>query len=790
MIDQKDLGSSAKSTTADKDNTYYDFMSLFFLSCYLFSDFLPDFKSIEILGTQFFYFSIINVIVAVYLCKNPVLLPQVLLNNLKKDWIFKVYFLFLSLCALTLFTANNLSLAVVSFTQLLVVFTLFFNSYMLLYNKAHLLYKLCFIISICLFFETSLEFISLFKDLKKVSIFEAIANLKGNSGNINIYAASLSIKIPFLLMGITHYSRFKKVFFLLTLFLVTLTIFLVSARAAYLSMFIIVVVFIFYYLKKNTFDKRYLKSTAGILIVFAASFLTTNAIFSLNKGEGRFESVTNRITQIVDNNESSANARLTYWQTALSLIEENPIVGVGLGNWKIASLTYERTYIDDLTSSSHTHNDFLEIATETGLLNGLIYILLFILLLVNNVKKLVKKEKSIEQNMAIIATLMLISYGIDAMFNFPLYRPTMQFAFALIVALTLVSNSLNEKKSETVDNSIYTKGNILLSVLMLYFTFSTFRAYQLEYKIKYKKISSTEIKERFPTFPNVGVYSESFAEHLAIAYYNEGNYLKATEYFYLAKRINPYLGMPDWYLHKIEKSKGNIDDAYSYAKNAFYLRPRNSNYFLDGINMASLKKDTTEILKIHNLYSSYRKTASNWKNTSSALYKSNYKIKEIIAFVDEGLLSFPKDSSLLKRKKNLVDRIAGMPEGDNTLPNDGLIPPTTQVNYMVEAKKMGDQLKFEKAIELYKIAYKEEEQNKVILQDIGVCYYKLNKADIAIQYLKQTLNNPNLESGKTEYLLAGCYFNLKDKENGCKYLTIAFEKKYPNTEPLINQLCK
>jgi tmRNA-binding protein len=56
---------------------------------------------------------------------------------------------------------------------------------------------------------------------------------------------------------------------------------------------------------------------------------------------------------------------MTYWQTALSLIEENQ-VGVALGNWKIASLTYERTYIDDSFSSSHTHNDFfLEIASET-----------------------------------------------------------------------------------------------------------------------------------------------------------------------------------------------------------------------------------------------------------------------------------------------------------------------------------------------------------------------------------------------------------------------------------------
>jgi hypothetical protein len=59
---------------------------------------------------------------------------------------------------------------------------------------------------------------------------------------------------------------------------------------------------------------------------------------------------------------------------------------------------------------------------------------------------------------------------------------------------------------------------------------STFRAYQLEYKIKYHK--SLQQKSRATSdFPNIVIYTESFAEHLAIAYYNEGNYLKASEYF-------------------------------------------------------------------------------------------------------------------------------------------------------------------------------------------------------------------------------------------------------------------
>ncbi len=786
---------AVQSTSDSQNSAYYDFMALLFFCCYLVIDFLPDFKSIEIIGTQFFYLAVLNCVIAIYLFKNPLLLSQNLFGGLKKDWIFRSYVVFLFFCGITLFIANNISISIVSFVDLLVVLSMFLNLYALFYKRLYLVYKLCFIIAISVFLQTSLEFFQLIKHAKTSNIFNAISNLKANTGNINVYAASLSIKIPFILIGLTHYSKFKKVFFALSLFLATLTIFFISARAAYISMFFIIVAFVIFHIKSIKINKPSIITILYVAIPLVLAFIITNTVFSTNKGTDRFESVGNRVTQIINTKEASNNARLTYWKTALTIIQKNPVMGVGIGNWKLESLPYESKYIDDALSSSHTHNDFLEITTETGVFNGLVYLFLFGLLVLTNLKKVLKKEESNTKTIALLTLLMVISYGIDAFFNFPLYRSTMQFSFAILLAFTLLNHPeqvIEEQTEESNSNkkSILPLGLIALAAITIYFTFVILRAYQLEYKIKYSTVTSTEIAERMPKFPNVGIYAESFPEYLAIAYFKENDYIKATQYFNVAKSINPYLGVPDWYLHRIEKSKGNIDDAYKYAKIAFYTRPRNSNYFLDAINMASKKKDTVEILKIHNLFSSYRNMASNWKNSSSALYNSNYKIKNIIQFVDKGLLSFPKDTSLLERKKILTERLTGVKNSDNILPEDPAVAPSTEKNYMVDAKKMGDQNQFEKAIELYKKAFEQSPEKRVILQDIGVCYYKLNKPDSAIKYLKQTLGDANLEPGKTEYLLAGCYFNLKDKENGCKYLTIASDKKFPNTEPLLNQLCK
>jgi tetratricopeptide (TPR) repeat protein len=399
-----------------------------------------------------------------------------------------------------------------------------------------------------------------------------------------------------------------------------------------------------------------------------------------------------------------------------------------------------------------------------------------------------KKEDSITKIIAIITILILVSYFIDAFFNYPLYRPTMQFSFAFLLAFTILNNSNSgNTKAEYLKKDFLLTGIIVVNLLIIYFTFEILRAYQLEYDIKYKKIKSTEIKGRLPLILNVGVYGEPFVQHLGVAYYLENNFVKATECFNLAKQINPYQGTPEWYLSRIEQSKGNINTAYNYAKIAFYKRPRQELFFRQAVTMAIQKKDTSQILKIHNIFSSYRKMPVAWLDVSYALYVSNYKISKIIALVDNGLLYFPKDTKLLEQKKSLTAQLKRIKNSTNLSSKEYLISPL--INYMVKAKKMGDQLKFEKAIEYYKIAHKINPQEIAALQGIGICYYKLNKPQIAIKYLIQTLDNTNLERGKTEYVLAGCYFNLNDKKNACKYMKIAFIKKYPISEALLNQFC-
>ncbi|MFN7100540.1 MAG: O-antigen ligase family protein [Flavobacterium sp.] len=656
------------------------------------------------------------------------------------------------------------------------------NLIFLFRDKLHLLKYITLLVGASVILQTLSQLSTALQDFEGVT--NALNNLRGNTGNVNIFAASLNVKIPFLVLGILHFDKWKKWFLALCLLSASFTVILISARAAYLGLFFQFVVFLIGYLKIHSFTKKTVVQTTYILIPIAVAIFLSSIVFKNSESVGRFESVSTRIEQIADTNEASASARLNYWSNAAHMISKDPITGIGLGNWRVESIPYERTTINDAFISSHTHNDFLEIAAETGIFNGLVYLTLFVIIFFINAKNIFTKNNT-DKTISLLVLMLFTGYFIDAFFNFPLYRPTMQLAFALMIVFTV----LNSTKQSIVAGNSQKIGLLLImvSVFTTCISFMDWKAAQLEYRIKFDKpaVSANVILDKLPTITNVGIYGETFYQHAAIAFFNENNMAEAEKYFKLSNTINPFLGISNWYLHKIEKLKGNQNKAYEYVKSAFYARPRTLNFYLDGLRMAAVQKDTTEILKLHKVFSQYRSMPSNWKNTAVALSQAGYNPEKIEAFIVEGLKIFPKDSTLTKKIKQNTSTSTTQNNPTEAIEN---APKTT--NYMVEAKKMGEAKQFEKAIELYKKELTVNPEKKVIYQDIAICYFNLNKNETAINYLLKIVSDPTLNDGKTEYLLSGCYYKMQDKTNACKYLALAVDKKYPGTKDLFDKLCK
>jgi len=79
--------------------------------------------------------------------------------------------------------------------------------------------------------------------------------------------------------------------------------------------------------------------------------------------------VNNRLRSSFDLQEGSNQGRIETWRKALEVIEKKPFFGVGLGNYPL-----EIKAAADYREPIYAHNTYLDIASETGIPNALVWI--------------------------------------------------------------------------------------------------------------------------------------------------------------------------------------------------------------------------------------------------------------------------------------------------------------------------------------------------------------------------------------------------------------------------------
>ena len=399
---------------------------------------LPTFNTIDIIGAQWFYASVLNVSILLYLFIYKI--PINLVFNL---FSFKIYIFFCLLAFVSIFYANNYIVSLVDFFKIFNTICLIILLFSLSVNKnpVHIFKWICGIILISLFLDLLFSLQPIFLFFNTNYFFNPVDfspdNFKGFYPNKNITSALICIKLSFLFFFINNIKPpnkfFKYLLFLILLFLSYLTIFFLSTRSVFISSGLVFLLFILFIIQKPF---SYFKVILFFLSTLSISlaFLFNNYLLSDNSNN-----ITDRLQSIQINAESS-NFRFYLWENTLDYISNNPFLGCGIGNWKIESLSYWSYKLSDYTVPYHAHNDFLELSTELGLIGGLSYLLIFIFLFFHHVKYILTNKYSL------IVFMMLTVYFTDAFFNFPLERFNMQVYFVLIFLFSLVISKLNSNE--------------------------------------------------------------------------------------------------------------------------------------------------------------------------------------------------------------------------------------------------------------------------------------------------------------------------------------------------------
>ena len=173
------------------------------------------------------------------------------------------------------------------------------------------------------------------------------------------------------------------------------------------------------------------------MIIFTIAFNLSD-IFKERVDSGKSD-----IEKIIDGDlYSSWGIRVAFWQITYEILKENPILGVGIGDYRETfAKTLEKEKIKKIPlgmktfmSNTHAHNQFLMIIIQMGIVG-----LLIMLLIIYELFKMALNSNKEYKN---IFTLFLVIYFISCMAD-PLWYK--QFTISLwILFISLLINNQGE----------------------------------------------------------------------------------------------------------------------------------------------------------------------------------------------------------------------------------------------------------------------------------------------------------------------------------------------------------
>jgi O-antigen ligase len=422
-------------------------LSKIYFSLLVLSPLVPRFDTADVIAADYIALTITAIFgVLILIIQKETILSRDI--KFKTPLILLFFFLIISLMSIS-FSVNKVT-SLVSFIKLFVIVVHLYLIYALRVYKLLSINYILLLCSILLLVEISTSLYPLYYEIFPVRKYEYrfAMFLSGITGNRNITAASIVLKIPLVILFIYRVRKNYQKYALISLLMIAIiNLYFLSSRAALLSLFII---FMFYVLNAalEIFKEKNIKPFIKRISIASIILALTYFYFSSNIVEDDRSSIQSRVTSISSNDES-ASQRLRFYKQALYYFAENPVNPVGLGNWKLYSIKLDKERINSYVIPYVVHNDFLEILIETSLLGFILYIG-FYLSLGSIILKLFFKQKEFKDKVEIIMLgATLTCYLVDANLNFPLYRPIMQVNLLILITLILSyynkSFLLNEK---------------------------------------------------------------------------------------------------------------------------------------------------------------------------------------------------------------------------------------------------------------------------------------------------------------------------------------------------------
>lgn len=191
--------------------------------------------------------------------------------------------------------------------------------------------------------------------------------------NVMVYAGWSCLIIPmvFILFMETASKNelWEKVFYGIALFLGLVGIVLNATRGAWLAVIIVLLCLVVYYAYKGN------KKICAIFLTLC--LVVPIGLYTLYSSSFKSLGITKRATNFSIEKNRSATERILLWKSAIKMMEDYPIAGVGIGEFGDA---YHNHYISKEAKEpnlNHAHNNFFHMGAETGIVGLTVFLFMF-----------------------------------------------------------------------------------------------------------------------------------------------------------------------------------------------------------------------------------------------------------------------------------------------------------------------------------------------------------------------------------------------------------------------------
>ena len=385
--------------------------------------YVPQGNVVDRVAWQWLYLAVVNLLGLV--C-NLILVYKGRVKPVQLPFSFKTFLILFLWAALSISYSLSFQVTVIDLSRFFLYLITFYNLIIVLNEVDITFSQFSYLFSILFIYEIFFSYIPLIEFLSQGKFKNSMSNaLEGIASNVNITSFSIALKIPFL----TYLFFTKKRFFSRTVVILLIALgFIIlnflNTRAITLANYFILFTILVYGLVN--FNKSVFFRSIFLISVIFISF-NLPSILSTERADKNDEIVT-----ITTEHDESTNQRLRYYKAGMKQILSNPIIGVGLGGWKLESISYDSEASVQYIVPYHMHNDFLQFGAELGLIGILIYIIFFSSSFLSFLIDL--KNFRVRYDLkALVVLLFFIYIFFDSNLNFPFARPMIYIQLLLFI---------------------------------------------------------------------------------------------------------------------------------------------------------------------------------------------------------------------------------------------------------------------------------------------------------------------------------------------------------------------